>query len=39
MKSPRHQGNVLDSDMDSIGVGVAERNGQMYAVEDFCKAK
>jgi len=39
MKSPRHQGNILDSDMDSIGVGIAERNGQLYAVEDFCKAK
>ncbi len=39
MKSPRHQGNILDSDMDSIGVGVAERNGQLYAVEDFSKAK
>jgi uncharacterized protein YkwD len=39
MKSPRHQGNILDSDMDSIGVGIAERNGQLYAVEDFSKAK
>jgi uncharacterized protein YkwD len=39
MKSPRHQGNILDSDMDSIGVGIVERNGQLYAVEDFSKAK
>ena len=39
IKSPRHQGNILDSDMDSIGVGIAERNGQLYAVEDFSKAK
>jgi uncharacterized protein YkwD len=39
IKSPRHQGNMLDSDMDSIGVGIAERNGQLYAVEDFSKAK
>jgi hypothetical protein len=30
---------MLDSDMDSIGVGVAERAGQLFAVEDFSKAK
>jgi hypothetical protein len=30
---------MLDSDMDSIGVGVVERRGQLFAVEDFSKAK
>ena len=39
MKSPRHRANILDTDMDSAGIGVAERNGQMFAVEDFSKAK
>jgi len=39
MKSPPHRANILDTDMDSAGIGVAERNGQMFAVEDFSKAK
>ncbi len=39
IKSPQHHANILDSDMDSIGVGIAERNGQIYAVEDFSKGK
>ncbi len=39
MKSPQHRANILDSDMDSAGVGVAERKGELFAVEDFSKAK
>jgi uncharacterized protein YkwD len=39
MRSPQHRANILDGDMDSAGIGVAERNGQMFAVEDFSKAK
>ncbi len=39
LKSPHHRANILDSDMDSIGVGVVERGGQLFAVEDFSKAK
>jgi len=39
LKSPHHRANILDSDMDSIGVGVVERSGQLFAVEDFSKAK
>ena len=39
MKSPQHRANILDTDMDSAGIGVADRNGQLYAVEDFSKAK
>jgi hypothetical protein len=39
MKSPQHRANILDTDMDSAGIGIAERNGQIFAVEDFSKAK
>jgi uncharacterized protein YkwD len=39
LRSPNHRANILDSDMDSIGVGVVERGGQWFAVEDFSKAK
>ncbi len=39
MKSPSHRANILDTDMDSIGVGVAEQSGQLFVVEDFSKAR
>jgi uncharacterized protein YkwD len=39
VKSPSHRANLLDRDMDSIGIAVAERGGQWFAVEDFSKAK
>jgi uncharacterized protein YkwD len=39
MHSPNHRANILDGDMDSVGIGVAERGGQVYVVEDFSKAK
>jgi uncharacterized protein YkwD len=39
LRSPNHRANMLDLDMDSIGVGVVERGGQLFAVEDFSKAK
>lgn len=39
MKSPPHRANILDKDMDSIGVGVVERGGQLFAVEDFSQAR
>jgi uncharacterized protein YkwD len=39
MNSPKHRANILDSDMNSVGIGVAERGGQLYAVEDFAKVK
>jgi uncharacterized protein YkwD len=38
MKSPNHRTNILDSDMNSIGIGVVEQNGRLYAVEDFSQA-
>lgn len=39
MKSPNHRANILDSDMDTVGIGVVESSGKWYAVEDFVKAK
>jgi uncharacterized protein YkwD len=39
MKSPPHRANVLDRDMDSIGIGVAEYRGQLFAVEDLSQAR
>src|SRR5271155_5678229 len=33
MTSPPHRANILDRGMDSIGVGVVERRGQLFAVE------
>ena len=39
MQSPNHRANVLDADMDTIGAGAAERNGVVFAVADFSKAK
>jgi uncharacterized protein YkwD len=38
MKSAQHRANILDTAMDPAGIGVAERRGQMFAVEDFSKA-
>ncbi len=39
MKSAPHRANILDRDMDSIGVGVVEQGGQLFAVEDFSQAR
>jgi uncharacterized protein YkwD len=39
MKSPSHRANILDRDMDSVGVGVVEKDGQVFVVEDFSKAR
>jgi uncharacterized protein YkwD len=38
MNSTAHRENLLDPDLDSIGIGVAQRNGQLFAVEDFSRA-
>ncbi len=38
MHSPGHRENILDKDMNLIGVGVVERDGQLFAVEDFALA-
>jgi uncharacterized protein YkwD len=39
MKSPPHRANILDRDMDSIGVGVVEQDRQLFVVEDFSQAR
>lgn len=39
MGSANHRANILDRDMDSVGIGVVERGGQVFAVEDFSKVK
>jgi uncharacterized protein YkwD len=39
MQSPNHRANMLDADMDTIGAGAVERNGVVFAVADFSKAK
>jgi uncharacterized protein YkwD len=39
MTSPPHRANILDREMDSIGVGVVERRGQLFAVEDLSQTR
>jgi len=38
MNSPAHRDNLLDRELDSIGIAVVERNGQLFAVQDFSRA-
>lgn len=38
MKSPPHRRNLLDPELNSLGVAVAERRGVLFAVEDFSHA-
>ena len=38
MNSPPHRENILDPDLDSLGVSVIERNGEFFAVQDFALA-
>lgn len=38
MHSAPHRANILDPKMDSLGVGVARRGDELYAVEDFAAA-
>ena len=35
MRSAAHRANILDSAVDSVGISVVARDGQLYAVEDF----
>jgi uncharacterized protein YkwD len=35
MRSPGHRANLLDPDVDSVGIAIVARNNQLYAVEDF----
>ena len=38
MESPGHRANILDPRFTSLGVGVIENKGKLYAVEDFSVA-
>ena len=38
MHSPGHRANLLDPRVNSIGISVMRRGGQLYAVEDFDRA-
>jgi hypothetical protein len=38
MHSPPHRANLLDAQLDSIGIAVTDRNGTLFAVEDFSQA-
>lgn len=35
MNSPPHRANILDPDLDMLGVSIIERNGEFFAVQDF----
>jgi hypothetical protein len=35
MASDGHRANLLDSGVDTVGIAVVQRRGQLYAVEDF----
>jgi uncharacterized protein YkwD len=39
MNSPTHRANILDSDMDTVGIGIVDLGGRLYVVEDFEKGK
>jgi len=39
VKSPAHRANLLDRDMNTVGIGVAERGGQLCVVQDFAQTK
>ncbi|HEV2278188.1 MAG TPA: CAP domain-containing protein [Acidobacteriaceae bacterium] len=38
MHSAPHRANILDPRMDALGVGVAQRGNELFAVEDFAEA-
>jgi hypothetical protein len=35
MNSPGHRANLLDPQVDAVGISVLRRDGQLYAVQDF----
>jgi hypothetical protein len=37
MHSEHHRDNLLDPSIDSAGISIVERGGELYAVEDFAK--
>ncbi len=39
VKSPAHRANLLDRDMNLVGIGAVERGGQWFVVQDFAQKK
>lgn len=39
MNSPNHKANILDSEIDSVGIGAVQHGKEWFVVEDFSKAK
>jgi len=39
MGSEGHRANILDKDMEFLGVAIVERGGNVFAVEDFCRKR
>jgi uncharacterized protein YkwD len=37
MQSPGHRANILDPDVDSVGIALVQRDGRFYAVQDFSR--
>ena len=37
MNSTGHRENLLDAKVDAVGIAVVQKNGQLYAVEDFAR--
>lgn len=37
MRSPGHRANLLNPQLDSIGIGLAQRGGEWFAVQDFSR--
>jgi hypothetical protein len=37
MNSPHHRDNILDPEVDTVGISFVEQDGEFYVVEDFCK--
>jgi hypothetical protein len=38
MNSAGHRANLLDPKVDSVGIAVVQKHGQLYAVEDFARS-
>ena len=37
MHSPPHRANLLDSRVNTVGIAIVQRRGELYAVEDFAR--
>ena len=37
MHSPPHRANILNSEYNAVGIAIVERDGELYATEDFAR--